>query len=284
VPPPRGYFRAIQPVLRRHDILLIADEVITGFGRTGAMFGCETYGIEPDLTTLAKGLTSAYAPLSACVVGERVWDVFMEPPTGSGRSRTAIPIPATRWERAAANAVLDIVEAEELPGNARRVGETFSRLLKRAFEDDPIVGNVRGVGLMAAIEFARRREPREFYDPSLKVGAKVAASLPARGADRPRHAAWRHSRLLAASGAARGGGGRDRGPDQAGSKRGGGGVQERTGWCDGEGEARGQTRRSAAREQADDVARLPEHTAETFGFAVAGKIVARRARRQHRSR
>src|SRR5262249_54342861 len=57
VPPPRGYFQAIQPVLRRHDVLLIADEVITGFGRTGAMFGCETYGIEPDLVTLAKGLT-----------------------------------------------------------------------------------------------------------------------------------------------------------------------------------------------------------------------------------
>jgi L-2,4-diaminobutyrate transaminase len=176
VPPPRGYFRAIQPVLRRHDILLIADEVITGFGRTGAMFGSETYGIEPDLVTLAKGLTSAYAPLSACVVGERVWEVLMDAserlgPFPHGYTYSGHPLGA-----AAANAVLDIVEAEDLPGNARRVGETFNRLLQRAFEDDPLVGNVRGVGLMAAIEFVRRRKPREFFDPGLKVGGKVAAA------------------------------------------------------------------------------------------------------------
>ncbi|TIX97573.1 MAG: aminotransferase class III-fold pyridoxal phosphate-dependent enzyme, partial [Mesorhizobium sp.] len=75
-PPPAGYWEAIQPVLRKHDVLLIADEVITGFGRTGSMFGSQHYGIEPDLITIAKGLTSAYFPLSAAMVGEKVYEVL----------------------------------------------------------------------------------------------------------------------------------------------------------------------------------------------------------------
>ena len=109
-------------MLRKYDILLIADEVITGFGRTGAMFGCETYGIEPDLITLAKGLTSAYVPLSASR-GRRAGLGGAEEASerlGSfphGYTYSGHPLGA-----AAANAVLDIVEAEDLPGNARKVG------------------------------------------------------------------------------------------------------------------------------------------------------------------
>src|SRR3546814_9867842 len=75
VPPPAGYWAAIQEVLAKYDVLLIADEVITGFGRLGAMFGSDHYGIRPDIITSAKGLTSAYAPLSASIVGDRVWTV-----------------------------------------------------------------------------------------------------------------------------------------------------------------------------------------------------------------
>ena len=77
VPPPMGYWPAIQKVLDRHDILLIADEVVTGFGRLGSMFGSDHYGMRPDLITCAKGLTSAYAPLSASIVGQRIWEVLM---------------------------------------------------------------------------------------------------------------------------------------------------------------------------------------------------------------
>src|SRR5690554_5246697 len=78
VPPPAGYWEAIQAVLDRHDILLILDEVVTGFGRLGSMFGAGHYGVQPDLITCAKGLTSAYAPLSASIVGQRMWDVLMQ--------------------------------------------------------------------------------------------------------------------------------------------------------------------------------------------------------------
>ena len=76
VPPPAGYWEAIQEVLRKHDILLIADEVVTGFGRLGTMFGSDHYGIAPDIITIAKGLTSAYAPLSGSIVGDKVWQVL----------------------------------------------------------------------------------------------------------------------------------------------------------------------------------------------------------------
>ncbi len=176
VPPPRGYFAAIQPILQRYDILLIADEVITGFGRTGRMFGSELYGIEPDLVTLAKGLTSAYVPLSAAVIGQRVWEVLAQAsdklgPFAHGYTYSGHPLGA-----AAANAVLDIVDAEDLPGNAERVGQHFQSRLRDVFAEHPLVGEVRGVGLMAAVEFVASREPRRFFDPGLKIGGKVAAA------------------------------------------------------------------------------------------------------------
>jgi L-2,4-diaminobutyrate transaminase len=176
IPPPRGYFAAIAPVLKRHDILLIADEVITGFGRTGKMFGSELYGIEPDLVTLAKGLTSAYVPMSACVVGEKVWRVLAEATGRLGAFAHGYTYSGHPLGAAAANAVLDIVEAEDLPGNAARVGAFFNEQLRAAFDDHPLVGEVRGIGLMAAVELVASREPRRFFDAEARVGPRVAAA------------------------------------------------------------------------------------------------------------
>lgn len=176
IPPPKGYFAAVQPVLKRYDILLIADEVITGFGRTGRMFGSDLYGVEPDLVTLAKGLTSAYVPFSASVVGESVWEVLAQASDTLGAFSHGYTYSGHPLGAAAANAVLDIVEAENLPENAERVGAYFQKRLAEAFAEHPLVGEVRGVGLMAAVEFVASREPRRFFDPGLKVGAKVAAA------------------------------------------------------------------------------------------------------------
>lgn len=175
IPPPRGYFAAITKVLKQYDILLIADEVITGFGRTGQMFGSDTYGMEPDLISLAKGLTSAYVPMSACIINDKVWRVLADAsdklgPFAHGYTYSGHPLGA-----AAANAVLDIVEAEDLPGNSARVGSFFLKLLHDAFDDHPNVGEVRGVGLMAAVEFVASREPREYFSPDLRVGARMSA-------------------------------------------------------------------------------------------------------------
>jgi L-2,4-diaminobutyrate transaminase len=122
VPPPRGYFEKIQRVLRRYDVLMIADEVICGFGRLGRMFGSEVYGIEPDLVTVAKQLTSGYFPLSACFVSEEIWNALREGsselgPFAHGFTYSGHPVGA-----AAALANLDIVLGEDLVGNAARVG------------------------------------------------------------------------------------------------------------------------------------------------------------------
>jgi L-2,4-diaminobutyrate transaminase len=181
VPPPSGYWSEIQAVLRKYDILLIADEVITGFGRTGRMFGSQLYGIEPDLITVAKGITSAYAPLSGCIISERIFKVIEDcPAPGSilplGFTYTGHPIGA-----AAANANLDIVERENLPANAGEVGAYMLGLLHEAFDGLPITGEVRGVGLMLAVDFAADPATRRRFDPALKVAYRIANAARARG-------------------------------------------------------------------------------------------------------
>jgi len=179
--PPEGYYAAVQEVLDRHDILLIADEVICGFGRLGTMFGAEAMGMRPDLITVAKGLTSAYFPLSACMVSEKVWETLVSGgdqfgPFGHGYTYTSHPIGA-----AAALANLDIVEHEGLVAQAGARGETLHRLLRDAFAEHPLIGEIRGRGLIGAIELvADRDEPRAF-DPALKVGARVVAAARERG-------------------------------------------------------------------------------------------------------
>jgi L-2,4-diaminobutyrate transaminase len=173
-PPPEGYWAAVQPVLKKYDILLIADEVITGFGRTGAMFGCDKYGIEPDLITVAKGLTSAYAPLSASIVGEKVYKVMEEGADRVGAFSHGYTYSGHPIGVAAANAVLDIVEGENIPAHVDKVGQYFQKSMQETFSSLPIVGEVRGVGMMAAIEFVADPATKKRFDPALKVGARIS--------------------------------------------------------------------------------------------------------------
>ncbi len=180
-PPSEGYWAAIQAVLAKYDVLLIADEVVTGFGRTGEMFGSHKYGIKPDLITVAKGLTSAYAPLSACIVGQKVYEVLDAGAQKVGAFSHGYTYTGHPIGIAAANAALDIVEREDLVGNAARVGEHFRRTLHREFSQSPIVGEVRGVGMMAAIEFVADPQKKLRFDPKLKVGARVSDAARKRG-------------------------------------------------------------------------------------------------------
>jgi L-2,4-diaminobutyrate transaminase len=181
VPPPAGYWAAIQKVLKKHDILLIADEVVTGFGRLGTMFGSDHYGIEADIITIAKGLTSAYAPLSGSIVSKKVWDVLMRGtdengPIGHGWTYSAHPIGA-----AAGVANLKLVDSLGLVKNARETGTYFNKAMKEAVGAHPHVGDVRGEGMLCAVEFVEDREKRAFYDPAKKVGPAVTAALLKRG-------------------------------------------------------------------------------------------------------
>ena len=178
--PPEGYFEAIQPVLRRHDVLLIADEVVCGFGRVGAWFASERFGIKPDLITVAKGITSAYAPLSACIVSDDVWRVLSERGGsrvfGHGYTYTAHPVCA-----AAALANLDILEREGLLDRATASGELLLRRLRESVQDKPYVAEVRGTGLLAAVEFATERDPLRRFDPAGSFAARVTQECLERG-------------------------------------------------------------------------------------------------------
>lgn len=177
VPPPAGYWPAIQAVLRKYDILLIADEVVTGFGRLGTMFGSDHYGIEPDFITIAKGLTSAYAPLSGSIVSDRVWKVLEQGtdengPIGHGWTYSAHPIGA-----AAGVANLKLIDELGLVENAGEMGAYFKSSLTEALGDHPQVGEVRGEGLMCAVELVEERAGRKHFDPARKVGPAVAAAM-----------------------------------------------------------------------------------------------------------
>ncbi len=173
IPPPEGYWQAIQPVLRHHDVLLIADEVVCGFGRLGVPFGSHRYGIEPDVMTVAKGITSSYFPVSAAVVSEDVWDVLASAsaergPFAHGHTTSLHPVGA-----AAALANLDIIERESLVDRAARLGPGLQQHLREAVVDHPLVGEVRGEGLIAAVELVADRETRAPFPPENKVGLRL---------------------------------------------------------------------------------------------------------------
>lgn len=177
VPPPAGYWAAIQAVLEKYDILLVVDEVVTGFGRLGSMFGSDHYGLKPDLITIAKGLTSAYAPLSGSIVSEKMFKVLAEGtdklgPIGHGWTYSAHPICA-----AAGVANLKLIDDLKLVDAAKAQGAYFNAALKSALSGKRIVGDVRGEGLLAAVEVVADKDSRTYFDPALKVGPQLAAAM-----------------------------------------------------------------------------------------------------------
>jgi len=174
IPPPRGYFDRIQPILAAHDILLIADEVICGFGRLGSWFGSGHYGLQPDLISMAKGLTSGYLPLSAVAVSEEIWSVLQ---TGSeelgvfahGYTYSGHPV-----STAVAMANLDILESENLVDNAARIGSHLHAGMRSALGEHPNVGEIRGEGMIMALEFVADRTSKEPFDPDLAIQKAIA--------------------------------------------------------------------------------------------------------------
>jgi putrescine aminotransferase len=166
--PPETYWPEVNRICQDHDILLIADEVICGFGRTGQMFGSDTFGIEPDMMTLAKAITSGYLPLSATMVGDRVADVLIND-TGEfyhGFTYSGHPVAC-----ALALANLDIIENEHWVARAAETGATLREKLHAALDDHPMVGEIRGIGLIGAIELTADRRTRKFFANKGRVGA-----------------------------------------------------------------------------------------------------------------
>ncbi|MBX5440195.1 MAG: aminotransferase class III-fold pyridoxal phosphate-dependent enzyme [Solirubrobacteraceae bacterium] len=178
--PPETYWAEIQEVLRRHDVLLIADEVVTGFGRLGTWFGSQKLGIEPDLMTVAKGITSAYVPLSACIVSEKVWRVLADR-NGSAAFSHGYTYTSHPLSCACAMANLDVIEKENLLERVETVGAHLQKRLHEAFDGHPLVGEVRGIGLVGAVEFVAAQDPPAKFDPLGSVAAKVTKEALDRG-------------------------------------------------------------------------------------------------------
>ncbi len=181
VPPPAGYWERVQAVLQKHDILLIADEVVTGFGRLGTMMGSNHYGLRPDIVTIAKGLTSAYAPLSGSIIGDKVWKVLEQGTDengvmGHGWTYSAHPIGA-----AAGVANLKLLDELGLVENAGTVGAYLNEQMAAALAEHPHVGEVRGDGMLCAVELVEDRDGRKFFDPAQGTAAKVVAAMMRRG-------------------------------------------------------------------------------------------------------
>ena len=179
--PPKGYYQRIQEVLDRHDVLFIVDEVICGFGRLGSWFGTTHFGLKPDLMSFAKGLTSGYFPMSAVAVSDKIWEVICDGSDAFGMFAHGFTYSGHPVGGAVGMANLDILEGEDLVGNCARVGAHFKRRLIERLGDHPNVAEIRGEGLMIALEFVADREKKLRVDPSVKPHRQVVAAAKENG-------------------------------------------------------------------------------------------------------
>ncbi|MBN9550526.1 MAG: aminotransferase class III-fold pyridoxal phosphate-dependent enzyme [Alphaproteobacteria bacterium] len=176
IPPPKGYFEAVQKILAKYDILCLDDEVVCGFGRTGNWFGRETVGMAPDMMSLAKGITSSYFPLAAVIVSPKILEAverYNEGGTsfGHGFTNAAHPVGA-----AVAAETIAIYEELDIVAHVRKMGALLHQTLTDVTKDSPIVGNLRGVGLMYGVELVEDPVTGSPFAPARQVGARLAAS------------------------------------------------------------------------------------------------------------
>ena len=173
IPPPRGYFPAVQRVLRNHDIPLIADEVICGLGRTGMLWGSLTYDIKPDIVVTSKCLTAGFFPLGAVMISEAIHDALTEAAETFGEFPHGFTTGAHPVGSAIALKSLAVITEEGLFDNLVSVAPHFQERL-RGFADHPLVGEARGVGLMGALEIVADKARKTPYSPQLGVGERIA--------------------------------------------------------------------------------------------------------------
>jgi len=169
LPPPATYWRKMQEVCRRHDVLVVADEVINGFGRLGTLFACEHYGIQPDILVLSKQITSSYQPLAAVLVSDALYQGIADQTERLGTFGHGFTASGHPVATAVALENLAIIEERGLVANAARVGAHLQASLRR-FADHPLVGEVRGVGLIAAVELVADKASKAKFDPPGNVG------------------------------------------------------------------------------------------------------------------
>lgn len=178
--PPRTYWEKIQAVCRRHDVLVVVDEVICGFGRTGRMFGCETFDIQPDILVLSKQITSSYQPLSAVLLTDAIYQAIADNSARLGTFGHGFTTGGHPVAMAVAMESLKIFEERQLVKHVAEVSEVFQARLK-AFEAHPLVGEARGCGLVGAIEFVVDKQTRGAFTPAGSFGRLVGQRAQANG-------------------------------------------------------------------------------------------------------
>lgn len=172
--PPEGYFAGIQAVLRKYDILFIADEVICGFGRTGNMFGCDTYDLKPDIMTVAKALSASYLPISATMVSDDIHEAMMEQSRKHGGFAHGVTYSGHPVCAAVAVETLKIYEDRNIIGHVQEVSTRFLERL-HALAERPYIGEARGVGLIGAVELVTDKASRTPFAPALGIGPGIQA-------------------------------------------------------------------------------------------------------------
>jgi 4-aminobutyrate--pyruvate transaminase len=173
--PPQGYFEQVQAVLRKHDILFVADEVICGFARTGEMWGSKTYAIRPDMMTVAKALSAAMQPISAVLVNDRIHEAMLKQSDKFGNFAHGFTYAGHPVAAAVALEVQKIYAEIDIVGRAKRLGPLLHAALGR-LNAHPLVGDVQGTGLIFGVELMREGERRIPFDGALGVGARVDAA------------------------------------------------------------------------------------------------------------
>ncbi|MCB1719764.1 MAG: aspartate aminotransferase family protein, partial [Candidatus Competibacteraceae bacterium] len=176
--PQDDYFPRIREICDQYDVLLVADEVITGFGRTGKMFGLEHWGVQPDLIQYAKAITSGYFPLGGIGVSDKIAAAMDDSNSAWMHAYTYSAHPVGC---AVALAMLDIIEKEDFVAQAASKGARLLQNLQEALADHPHVGDVRGKGLMCAVELVKDKATKEEFDAAEKIGPKVHNATVDRG-------------------------------------------------------------------------------------------------------
>ena len=178
--PPDNYLKGVQKLLKKNAILLIVDEVICGFGRTGNMFGCDTFQIKPDMMIIAKGLSSGYVPISALLINEEIYETISDFSSinnvfGHGYTYSGHPVAA-----AVALETIKIFKDENIIGHVKEISEKFNTKMEQ-LNVHSIVGNARSIGLIGAIELVQNKNNKTYFDPEIGIGSRIVKNAQKNG-------------------------------------------------------------------------------------------------------
>jgi len=181
ITPPDGYWSGVQKICKHHNILIISDEVVCGYGRTGKPFGCQHYDFEPDMMSTAKGLTSGMFPMSASFISDDIHNTLREASQQLGSFFHGYTYSGHPVGAAVALKVLEIMHRESIVEHAQNIGQYLHQRLHDTFSQHPYIGEIRGKGLLAALQFVQQKEHKILFAPEDKIAAKAASACVEQG-------------------------------------------------------------------------------------------------------